>query len=56
MEASEAAVEVLCAHYWQIEPPAGACSHAICRKCGAERDFRNSEVEHPYRMQRGRRN
>lgn len=55
MEGLELPVEPVCAHHWQIDPPAGSSSHAVCRKCGAERDFRNSEVEHPYRLQRGRR-
>jgi hypothetical protein len=55
MEGLEGTVEPLCKHHWRIEPPAGACSHAVCCVCGAEREFRNSETEHPYRLQRGKR-
>ncbi len=55
MEGLEGLVEPLCKHHWRIESPAGACSHAVCRVCGAEREFRNSESEHPYRLQRGKR-
>ncbi len=29
------------AHHWRIEEPNGQSSHAICKKCGAEREFRN---------------
>jgi hypothetical protein len=55
MEGLEGPVEPLCTHRWRIESPSGAFSHAICSKCGAERDFRNSETEHPYRLQRAKR-
>ena len=55
MEDLEGPVEPLCTHRWRIESPSGAYSHAICSKCGAERDFRNSEIEHPYRLQRAKR-
>ena len=55
MEGIETIAEPQCAHHWRIEAPSGATSHAICRKCGEEREFRNSETEHPYRMQRTKR-
>lgn len=36
-----------CAHHWIIETPhGGATSAAYCRKCGAERAFRNA-MEYP---------
>jgi Fe2+ or Zn2+ uptake regulation protein len=55
VEGIETIIEPVCAHHWRIEAPSGATSHAICRKCGEEREFRNSETEHPYRMQRTKR-
>ncbi len=55
MEGLDGTMEPLCTHRWRIEAPAGAFSHGICSKCGAERDFRNSETEHPYRLQRTKR-
>lgn len=30
-----------CVHYWQIEPPSGETSEAVCIHCGAERTFEN---------------
>lgn len=32
-----------CRHFWRITPPAGPTSTGVCLKCGAEREFRNSE-------------
>jgi hypothetical protein len=55
MDSVETPAELRCVHHWRIESPSGAVSHGICRKCGAERDFRNSETEHPYRLQRTKR-
>jgi hypothetical protein len=31
-----------CQHHWSIETPAGSLSKGRCRRCGEERDFRNS--------------
>lgn len=30
-----------CVHYWVIAPPDGATSFAFCKRCPAEREFRN---------------
>ena len=42
----EANAEVLsaprCAHHWVIETPAGPISRGQCKRCGEEREFRNS--------------
>ena len=31
-----------CTHHWVIDPPNGAVSIGHCRKCGEDREFRNS--------------
>ena len=31
------------AHHWYIDTPEGATSPGRCRKCGSEREFRNSQ-------------
>jgi hypothetical protein len=36
-------IEVAHAHVWLIASPNGPFSHGVCRGCGEERDFRNSE-------------
>lgn len=35
-----------CSHHWLIDPPAGPRSKGHCIRCGAKRDFRNSD-DHP---------
>ena len=43
MEASTSMVSnVICAHHWVIETPAGPLSHGRCKLCGQDREFRNS--------------
>jgi hypothetical protein len=34
-----------CIHWWRLDPPAGTISRGRCKRCGAERAFRNSSVE-----------
>ncbi len=31
-----------CQHHWIIETPRGAISKGLCKRCGSEREFRNS--------------
>jgi hypothetical protein len=31
-----------CQHHWRIESPRGAMSMGVCKRCGEEREFRNS--------------
>lgn len=31
-----------CQHHWLIETPRGAMSKGRCKRCGSEREFRNS--------------
>ena len=35
-----------CQHHWAIETPAGSTSKGLCRRCGEERDFRNSAEDY----------
>ncbi len=35
-----------CQHHWLIESPSGATSRGRCKRCGEERDFRNSASDH----------
>jgi len=34
--------EITCQHHWVIETPRGAMSQGRCKRCGEEREFRNS--------------
>ena len=31
-----------CIHHWVIEAPNGRCSIGACKRCGLQREFRNS--------------
>jgi hypothetical protein len=33
---------ITCRHHWVIETPRGALSNGRCKRCGEEREFRNS--------------
>ena len=45
-----------CTHHWIIATPNGHTSRGICKHCGSERDFENSESERLWRSRRsGRR-
>ena len=44
-ELSDSAPE--CAHHWLIEPQGGPRSDAVCKRCGAVREFRNSADDGP---------
>jgi hypothetical protein len=34
--------EITCQHHWVIATPRGAMSEGRCKRCGEEREFRNS--------------
>ena len=34
-----------CTHHWIIATPNGHLSRGVCKRCGCERDFENSESE-----------
>ena len=40
--ANRDAVDIGCAHWWQIESPNGENSQGMCKHCGAIRSFANS--------------
>ena len=33
--------QTTCSHHWIIEPHAGPISRGVCKRCGAETEFRN---------------
>ena len=35
-----------CRHHWIIERPGGALSSGRCKRCGEERQFRNSDDDY----------
>ncbi len=42
-DAAEATgVSAICRHHWVIETPNGSHSGGYCKRCGAQRSFRNS--------------
>lgn len=54
--APEAAIETevpTCQHHWLIETPRGATSHGHCKRCGEEREFRNSATDHLWEAESG---
>src|SRR5881397_2884086 len=51
-QATEAA-ELGCQHHWLIETPRGALSVGRCKRCGEEREFRNSATDHLWEDESG---
>ncbi|HEU4759664.1 MAG TPA: hypothetical protein VFT91_06740 [Dehalococcoidia bacterium] len=45
-EQPEAPPAPTCQHHWLIETPRGATSKGRCKRCGEEREFRNSASDH----------
>ncbi|MEX1194847.1 MAG: hypothetical protein WD904_07845 [Dehalococcoidia bacterium] len=35
-----------CQHHWKIASPRGAMSQGVCKRCGEEREFRNSTTDY----------
>jgi hypothetical protein len=35
-----------CQHHWKIDSPRGALSKGTCKRCGEEREFRNSTTDY----------
>jgi len=51
---AETPADVLtCQHHWLIETPRGATSHGRCKRCGEEREFRNSATDHVWEDESG---
>src|SRR3989337_4407616 len=47
VEQSQATLGVpTCKHHWLIETPRGTTSKGRCKRCGAEREFRNSASDY----------
>jgi len=42
-----------CQHHWIIETPQGATSRGYCKRCGEEREFRNSAADHLWEDESG---
>jgi len=44
---------VTCQHHWVIETPRGSLSLGRCKRCGEEREFRNSATDHLWEDESG---
>jgi len=42
-----------CQHHWLIDTPKGSTSRGHCKRCGEERDFRNSAQDHLWEGESG---
>lgn len=42
-----------CQHHWIIETPRGTMSKGRCKRCGEEREFRNSATDHLWEDESG---
>jgi hypothetical protein len=42
-----------CQHHWLIETPHGSLSRGRCKRCGEEREFRNSASDHLWEDESG---
>jgi hypothetical protein len=40
-DAFDVSIASSCVHHWLIDPPLGEVSHAVCKLCGALREFHN---------------
>lgn len=38
----ETGMSAICRHHWVIETPNGSTSGGYCKRCGANKEFRNS--------------
>jgi len=45
--------EITCQHHWVIDTPRGAMSQGRCKRCGEEREFRNSATDHLWEDESG---
>jgi hypothetical protein len=52
-EATTVVEEATCQHHWLIETPQGSLSHGRCKRCGEERQFRNSASDHLWEDESG---
>ena len=47
------ATVVTCQHHWVIDTPRGSTSAGRCKRCGEEREFRNSATDHLWEDESG---
>lgn len=52
-EQKQATSGATCQHHWIIETPRGATSTGRCKRCGEEREFRNSANDHLWEDESG---
>jgi hypothetical protein len=52
VEVTEAPIST-CQHHWLIETPRGSTSVGHCKRCGEEREFRNSAHDHLWEDESG---
>jgi len=52
-EAQAEATVITCQHHWIIETPRGSTSQGRCKRCGEEREFRNSAHDHLWEDESG---
>jgi hypothetical protein len=52
-EQEQEAQEITCQHHWVIDTPRGAMSQGRCKRCGEEREFRNSATDHLWEDESG---
>lgn len=45
LQASHEGKQLECVHHWLLERPNGATTKAVCKKCGAEREFPSAAEE-----------
>jgi hypothetical protein len=38
-------LSAVCRHHWVIDTPNGAVSGGLCKRCGANKEFRNSNED-----------
>lgn len=52
-QADAEAPAVTCQHHWVIETPKGSMSRGRCKRCGEEREFRNSASDYLWEDESG---
>jgi hypothetical protein len=52
-ESTAEASVLTCQHHWVIETPRGSTSIGRCKRCGEEREFRNSATDHLWEDESG---
>ncbi len=53
VETVETLEQPVCQHHWLIESPQGTMSKGRCKRCGEEKEFRNSATDHLWEDESG---